>query len=239
VPTALKNNPRMPRFLNISLKKYIFPLANEKILSDDKIIARLEILEKAARRIAYVVIADRIRRNEKLPDADTSFDEIKSHKIVQMLKLKEYAKNMLEILNSLTLPAPICAVTDAITTLYRTPIGTVSSKLIKESLASRLTCLIAALDKHTPAKIILTKNKKGKAPFRLDMIYALTDAWCDLTRKPPEKLKRNRITGKLYGEFYDFMQNGLKLFGRSINTEEALKDARKYYMEKLVRSSHQ
>lgn len=226
-------------FLNTKLEKYISP-RDESFNDEKEIIARLEIVEKAARRIACAITAESMRRENELPDNEISFDAIQSFHIETMRKLKKHAKAIVDILREGNLPFPVSAATSETTKLYCTSIGTVGQKVMEKSLVTRLNDFIKSLDEHLPKKKNTpTKIKKGKAIYRLKAIYALTDAWIDITGNPPERLKRNK-RGECYGEFFDFMKEGLlPLFRRTINTEKAVKEAHDYYKKTQILKEQQ
>lgn len=219
-------------FLRTTLSDYLFP--EGAVMFDDEVISVHVRLEEAARRIAIAITLLIRLRQAGLSDGEIYHAHIVEHKHKAMKKLHANAKEMVAILrNTDGFPREITSITNSANVYHKTESGRVKSLGSIESLGDRLEKLVSAIAKLSAPAAGRTSAKRGKSPARQQVIHALTDAWCELSGRPPGKIKR-RKTGECYGAFFEFMKAGIKLTGRSFDVEDAIKEANKYYRGKLV-----
>lgn len=227
-------------FLNDYLKEYIFP--RDIQLSENEIIERLQIVQKSARCLAVTFLTYKSMSKNGIPDSEIIFKEIVSHQQKQLSNLKDHIDGILKIISDTDLPLEIVDLqVDAnIIVKCDNPNCGNLKKFSQPSLGKKLQYIGKHLQELIKPETTETdkKNKKrSKAPIRGEIISTLTNAWIDITNKPPERLKRNTgidKTDQSYGEFKDYMKAGLKLFKAKIYVEEAIKEAYPHFLKRLV-----
>jgi hypothetical protein len=218
----------------LKCREFLMKKLVKKHVTTDITIEQLEVIENSARRMAKYLYAAVTESEKELPDFSINFDEIMEHKNQQLCALKEYMQAILEILGEVTLPASLmnCTVTANVYVRCGEKNCNNIRRLKMPSLASQLKNCVRELDKSIKPKITMKKQKKEKKPLRTGIISELTYAWMDITGRAPEKLKR--VGDKAYGDFYEFIKSGLRLFKRGIHAEEAVKEAYPIFLKRLA-----
>lgn len=192
-------------FLQNQLKDYAPTGDNADILG------WLEKTHMAAIPIARAITIEKERLDNKLPDSGISDAELKRLQRDSMLELIQHANAMIALINTGSLSLKITAHLET-TALYVTQSNTAGRKTIEQPLTRRLNQFVKELKENLPVEEEIARTKKsGTSRGREMAIWSVVDAWHDITGKPPEKLKRDKLN-ETYGGFHNFLRSALMLF---------------------------